>query len=54
MALEQCWQQLQARLLPHAACLYISTHRLFPQAIPAQKFQTLLGQEFDCIVFDEV
>lgn len=37
---EQCWQQLQARLLPHAACLYISTHRLFPQAeFPRKNFK---------------
>lgn len=49
---EACWQQLSAKLSPDTDCLYISTHPIFPQAIPANKFQTLLGQEFDGIVFD--
>ena len=49
---EQCWQQLRAKLSSDTHCLFISTHPLFPQAIPANKFQTLLGQEFDSIVFD--
>ena len=49
---EHCWQQLRAKLFPDTSCLFISTHLLFPQAIPAHKFQTLLGQEFDNIVFD--
>lgn len=35
-----------------AQCVWVSTHPCLPQAIPAKKAHTLLGQECDAIVWD--
>ena len=49
-----CFRQVRALLAQtdELTCVWVSSHPDISKAIPAKKVHTLLGQAFDCVVFD--
>ncbi|HMT92609.1 GNAT family N-acetyltransferase [uncultured Thiothrix sp.] len=49
---EDCLRVARSKLIQYTATLWISTASQVPEALPAKKAHSVLGQEFDAIVFD--